>query len=222
VETLGIGESRLRLRDHDREELSHYSAGTTDIEYEFPWGWGELEGIAARTSFDLTAHSDLSEHSLSYFDEARGEHVTPWVIEPAAGLTRTAAVVMLEAYSNEPDEKGDDRVVLKFLPSVAPIKVAILPLSKNERLVPASKRVTDLLRPHWMVQYDATQSIGRRYRRQDEIGTPLCVTVDFQTVGEEGTPGDDAVTIRDRDTQAQVRVPIDGLVDALRDRLAGC
>ena len=222
VDALGIEKTRLRLRPHAKEELSHYSAGTTDVEYEFPWGWGELEGIAARTSFDLSAHSDQSGQSLTYFDEERGDHVTPWVIEPAAGLTRTAAVTLLDAYSDEPDEKGDSRVVLKLLPAVAPIKVAVLPLSKKEQLVPATRRVADLLRPHWMIQYDETQSIGRRYRRQDEIGTPLCVTVDFQTVGDDNAVGDDAVTIRERDSQAQTRVPISGLVDALRDRLPGC
>jgi glycyl-tRNA synthetase len=216
---MGIAPERLRLRDHDKEELSHYSAGTTDVEYLFPWGWGELEGIAARTDFDLGAHAKLSGKSLSFFDEETSQHITPWVIEPAAGLTRTLAVAMIEAYTEEPDEKGEKRTVLKFKPGIAPIKVAVLPLSKNEKLAPTARRVFEALRKNWMCQYDETQSIGRRYRRQDEIGTPLCVTVDFQTVGEEGTPGDDAVTIRERDSQAQIRVPIEGLVAALRERL---
>ena len=219
IDALGIDERALRLRDHSGEELSHYSAGTTDIEYKFPWGWGELEGVAARTDFDLTAHGELSGHQLTYFDEDRGEHVVPWVIEPAAGLSRTAAVTMLDAYSDEPDEKGDKRTVMKFLPAIAPIKVAVLPLSRNEKLLPMAKRVFDVVRPEWNSQFDDTQSIGRRYRRQDEIGTPLCVTVDFDTVGEEGSVGDDSVTIRERDSQAQVRVPIGGLVDVLRERL---
>ena len=221
-DTLGIDASRLRIRYHDKDELSHYSAGTADIEYLFPWGWGELEGIAARTDFDLTSHGKESGHPISYFDEETKEHVVPWVIEPAAGLTRTLAVTMLEAYTEEPDEKGDMRVVLKFRPNIAPIKIAVLPLSKNEKLQPTARRVYEMLRPVWMTQYDETQSIGRRYRRQDEIGTPLCVTVDFQTVGEDGQPGDEAVTIRERDSQAQIRVPITELVEALRQRLPGC
>jgi glycyl-tRNA synthetase len=221
-DVIGIDESRLRIRDHEKEELSHYSAGTADIEYLFPWGWGELEGIAARTDYDLSAHGKESGHPLTFFDEDTKEHVVPWVIEPAAGLTRTLAVTMLEAYNEEPDEKGEDRVVLKFKPRIAPIKVAVLPLSKNEALRPTARRVYELIRPRYMTQYDETQSIGRRYRRQDEIGTPLCVTVDFQTVGENGQAGDDAVTIRDRDSQEQVRVPISGLLDALRDRLPDC
>ncbi len=222
IDRIGIDPSRLRLREHAKEELSHYSAGTTDIEYLFPWGWGELEGVAARTDFDLGAHGKESGHPLTYFDEETNQHVVPWVIEPAAGLSRTLAVVLLETYNELLDEKGEKRVVLKFRPNIAPIKVAVLPLSKNEKLQPTARRVYDIIRPNWMSQYDETQSIGRRYRRQDEIGTPLCVTVDFQTVGEGDTPGDDAVTIRERDSQAQVRVPIANLVDALRERLPGC
>ncbi len=221
-DVVGIDESRLRVRPHTDEELSHYSIGTSDIEYLFPWGWGELEGIACRTDFDLTEHGKHSGKPITYFDEDSGQHVVPWVVEPALGLTRTLAVAMLEAYNEEPDEKGDKRVVLKFRPNIAPIKVAVLPLSKNEALRPTARKVYDLIRPHWMTQYDETQSIGRRYRRQDEIGTPLCITVDFQTVGEDGAAGDDAVTIRERDSQAQVRVPIVGLLEALRERLPGC
>ena len=212
-DVLGIAASRLRLRPHEKEELSHYSAGTTDIEYLFPWGWGELEGIAARTDFDLSSHAKQSGHPITYFDEETNEHFVPWVIEPAAGLSRTLAVVLLEAYAEEPDEKGDKRVMMKFRPNVAPIKVAILPLSKNERLRPLARKVYELVRPGWMSQYDETQSIGRRYRRQDEIGTPFCVTVDFDSLD------DDAVTIRERDSQVQIRVPIAGLVEALRERL---
>jgi glycyl-tRNA synthetase len=221
-DTLGIDESRLRIRYHEKEELSHYSAGTADVEYLFPWGWGELEGVAARTDFDLNAHGTESGHPLTYFDEDTKQHVVPWVIEPAAGLTRTLAVTMLEAYTEEPDEKGENRVVLKFRPNIAPIKVAVLPLSKNEALRPTARKIFETVRSHFMAQYDETQSIGRRYRRQDEIGTPLCITVDFQTVGENGQPGDDAVTIRERDSQEQIRVPIEGLIGALRERLPGC
>ena len=213
VERVGISPERLREREHTAEELSHYSAGTSDIEYLFPWGWGELEGVANRTDFDLKAHAAESGHELTYYDEDSGQHVVPYVIEPAAGLTRTVAVAMLEAYTEEPDEKGDNRIVLKFKPAIAPIKVAVLPLSKKPDLQGASKRVSDLLRPHYMTQYDETQSIGRRYRRQDEIGTPLCVTIDFETLD------DDAVTIRERDTQEQVRVPIANVVDAVREKL---
>jgi glycyl-tRNA synthetase len=216
---IGIERGHLRLREHAKDELSHYSIGTTDIEYAFPWGWGELEGIACRTDYDLSEHSKLSGRPLTYFDEDTGQHVTPWVIEPALGLTRTAAVAMLDAYHEEPDEKGEERIVMKFRPAIAPVKVAVLPLSKNDKLRPAAQRVYDMVRAHWMTQYDETQSIGRRYRRQDEIGTPCCVTVDFQTVGEDGSPGDDAVTIRDRDSQSQERVPLTGLLAALRDRL---
>ncbi|MEX0784317.1 MAG: glycine--tRNA ligase [Dehalococcoidia bacterium] len=221
-EVIGIDESRLRIRPHRPDELSHYSIGTGDVEYLFPWGWGELEGIACRTDYDLTEHAKHSGKPITYFDEESGQHVVPWVVEPAAGLTRTLAVSMLEAYTEEPDEKGEKRTVLKFRPNIAPIKVAVLPLSKNEALRPTARKVYDLIRPNWMTQYDETQSIGRRYRRQDEIGTPLCVTVDFQTVGEGGATGDDAVTIRERDSQSQVRIPIAGLVDALRERLPGC
>jgi glycyl-tRNA synthetase len=216
VDVLGIDSSRLRTREHTKEELSHYSAGTTDIEYLFPWGWGELEGIADRTDYDLKAHSAHSGHPLTYFDEETNEHIVPYVVEPAAGLTRTLAVLLIECYAEEPDEKGDKRVILKFRPNVAPLKVAVLPLSKNDRLRPLARRVYDLVRPHWMCQYDETQSIGRRYRRQDEIGTPLCVTVDFDSLE------DDAVTIRERDTQAQTRVPINGLIGTLGEQLPGC
>ena len=213
VEVIGIDRERLRLRPHEAEELSHYSAGTTDIEYLFPWGWGELEGIANRTDFDLKAHAETSGHPITYFDEESGEHIVPYVIEPAGGLTRTLAVAMLEAYTEEPDEKGDNRVVLKFRPNIAPIKVAVLPLSKKDTLTPTARRVWEALRGEFMTQYDETQSIGRRYRRQDEIGTPLCVTVDFESLE------DDAVTIRERDSQAQVRVPIDGIVESVREKL---
>jgi len=221
-DTLGIEASRLRIRNHEKAELSHYSAGTADIEYLFPWGWGELEGIAARTDFDLTAHGNESGHPITYFDEETHQHVVPWVIEPAAGLTRTLAVTLLDAYTEEPDEKGEKRVVLKFRPNVAPVKIAVLPLSKNEALRPLARKIYDMLRTSWMTQYDETQSIGRRYRRQDEIGTPVCITVDFQSVGEGGNTGDDAVTLRDRDTQEQVRIPVANLMAALRERLPGC
>ena len=188
----GIRPENLRLRRHDPDELAHYAKDTYDIEYRFPWGWGELEGIANRTDYDLKAHSTHSGQDLTYFDEETRERFTPYVIEPALGLTRTVAVALIESYTVEPDEKGDERVLLKLPPAIAPIKVAVLPLSKKATLTPTAKRVHALIRSHWMTQYDETQSIGRRYRRQDEIGTPLCVTVDFDTLEDE------AVTIRER------------------------
>ncbi|HYM14493.1 MAG TPA: glycine--tRNA ligase [Dehalococcoidia bacterium] len=210
----GLDLSRLRVRAHEREELSHYSQATSDFEYLFPIGWAELEGVAHRGSFDLTQHANASGKALSYFDEARKEHIVPHVIEPALGVGRCMLAFLSDAYAEETDEKGEKRVVLRLHPAIAPIKVAVLPLSRNEKLTPTTHEVHATLRKHWMTQYDDAQSIGRRYRRQDEIGTPLCVTVDFQTVEE-----DRAVTIRERDSMAQVRVPIAGLVDALRERL---
>src|SRR6266568_2522702 len=173
----GVKPDDLRLREHEKEELAHYSNGTTDIEYKFPWGWGELEGIASRTDFDLKRHSQASNKDLTYFDEETGEHITPYVIEPAVGVDRSALVFLLNAYDEEPD-KDETRVVLRFHPEIAPIKVAVLPLSK--KLAEEAKKVHAMVRPHFMSQYDDTGSIGKRYRRQDEIGTPLCVTIDFE------------------------------------------
>ena len=206
----GINPESLRLREHEQAELAHYANGTTDIEYMFPWGWGELEGIASRTDFDLTRHSQASNKDLTYFDEETGEHITPYVVEPAAGADRTALVFLLDAYDEEPD-KEETRVVLRFHPEVAPIKVAVLPLSK--KLADKAREVHAQVRPAFMSQYDDTGSIGKRYRRQDEIGTPLCVTVDFETMEDQ------AVTIRERDSMEQVRVPIAELVPRLRDML---
>ncbi len=209
---LGIPESMLRLRAHDADELSHYSSGTSDVEFAFPWGWDELEGIANRTDYDLMQHSTFSGERLDYFDQATGERYTPHVIEPAAGATRTMAAFLLAAY-DEDEVGGEARTLLRLHPRLAPYKVAVLPLSKKDTLTPTAKEVFGLLAEHWMCDYDDTQSIGRRYRRQDEVGTPLAVTVDFDTLDDR------AVTIRDRDTTHQVRVPITGLVDAVRDRL---
>jgi glycyl-tRNA synthetase len=206
----GINPEDLRLREHEKEELAHYSNGTTDIEYNFPWGWGELEGIASRTNFDLGRHSAASNKDLTYFDEETNEHITPYVIEPAVGVDRSALIFLLNAYHEEPD-KDETRVVLRFHPEIAPIKVAVLPLSK--KLADEAKKVHALVRPQFMSQYDDTGSIGKRYRRQDEIGTPLCVTVDFDTLADQ------AVTIRDRDSMEQVRVPVEELVPRLRDML---
>ena len=211
---LGIPEDQLRLRAHDPDELSHYSSGTSDVEFLYPWGWGELEGIANRGDFDLTQHSNHSGEKLEYFDQANNERYTPHVIEPAAGATRTMMAFLLSAYT-EDEVGGEARTVLKLHPRLAPYKVAVLPLSKKETLTPLARDVLKQLQPHMMCDYDETQSIGRRYRRQDEIGTPWCVTVDFESLEDK------AVTIRDRDTLEQVRVPIDGLVAELRGRLEG-
>jgi glycyl-tRNA synthetase len=213
-ERFGMKKDRLRLRAHAQEELSHYSSATSDVEYLFPIGWAELEGIAHRGDFDLTQHAKFSGKELNYFDEAKNEHIVPHVIEPSLGVDRCTLAFLADAYDEEVDEKGEKRTILHLHPAIAPIKVAVLPLSRNEKLTPTARDIASRLRKHWMVQYDDAQSIGRRYRRQDEIGTPLCVTVDFQTVEE-----DQAVTIRERDSMAQVRVPVEGLVEALRERL---
>lgn len=209
---LGLSPERLRLRPHGAEELAHYARACCDIEYYFPMGWSELEGIANRADFDLRSHSEASGVRLEVFDEASREHYVPYVIEPSAGADRATLAFLLDAYHEEPD-KNDTRVVLKFHPRLAPFKVAVLPLSKKEALCRYARDIWRDLRQEWLVDYDETQSIGRRYRRQDEIGTPLCVTVDFDTLE------DHAVTIRDRDSMAQVRVPVAELKSALRERL---
>jgi glycyl-tRNA synthetase len=215
---LGIPEDQLRLRAHDPEELSHYSASTSDVEFMYPWGWGELEGIANRADFDLTQHSKFAGQDLSYYDQEHDRRYLPHVIEPAAGADRATLAFLLAAYDEEevPNGKGgtEKRTVLHLHPQLAPIKVAVLPLSKNEQLVPVADEVASLLRPEMMIDVDVTGSIGRRYRRQDEVGTPLCVTIDFDTLDDR------AVTIRDRDTMTQARVPIDGLLAELRGRLS--
>ena len=215
---LGIPADKLRLRAHDEDELSHYSAGTSDVEFLFPWGWDELEGIANRTDFDLRQHAAHSGERLEYFDQAAGERYVPHVIEPAAGATRTAMAFLMAAYDEEEvaregQGQGEVRTVLRLHPRIAPYKVAVLPLSKKTELSAPATEVLEQLQPHFMCDYDETQAIGRRYRRQDELGTPYCVTVDFDTLDDR------AVTVRDRDTMAQDRVPIDGLLDHLRDRL---
>jgi glycyl-tRNA synthetase len=210
---LGIPDSMLRLRAHEADELSHYSRGTSDVEFLFPWGWDELEGVANRGDYDLTQHATHSGQRLDYFDQATGERYVPHVIEPAAGATRAMAAFLLAAY-DEDTVGGEARTVLRLHPRLAPYKVAVLPLSKKEPLLALSHEVAASLRPRYMVDEDDTQSIGRRYRRQDEIGTPLAVTVDFESIDDK------AVTIRDRDTTEQVRVPIDRLVDEIAARLS--
>jgi glycyl-tRNA synthetase len=209
---LGIPSEMLRLRAHDADELSHYSAGTSDVEFLFPWGWGELEGIAQRTDYDLTQHANHSGQRLDYFDQATNERYTPYVIEPAAGATRTMAAFLLAAY-DEDEVGGESRSILRLHPRLAPYKVAVLPLSKKDTLTPLARQIHRSLADRYLVDYDDTQSIGRRYRRQDEVGTPLCVTVDFDSLEDQ------AVTVRDRDTTEQVRVPIANLVGEIADRL---
>ena len=209
---LGMSSDNLQLRPHADDELSHYSAGTFDVDYRFPWGWDELEGIANRTDFDLKAHMERSGKDLTYFDQEANERFVPYVIEPAAGATRTTFAFLIDAYDEE-EVRGETRTVMRLDPRLSPIKVAVLPLSKKPELVEVSERITAELRPHWVVEHDITQAIGRRYRRQDEIGTPLCVTVDFDTLDDQ------AVTVRDRDTMEQERVGIDGLAGYLRTRL---
>ena len=208
----GIPEALLRVREHAKDELSHYSAGTADIEYSFPWGWGELEGVAQRTDFDLSRHSTHSGARLEYFDQASNERYAPYVVEPAAGANRAMAAFLLAAY-DEDVVNDEPRTVLRLHPRIAPYQVAVLPLSKKDVLTPVAQRVRRMVAARYMCDSDETQAIGRRYRRQDEVGTPLCVTVDFDTVQ------DDAVTVRERDSTAQVRVPIAGLMDELASRL---
>jgi glycyl-tRNA synthetase len=208
---LGIPADQLHLRHHDPAELSHYSRGTADVEFRFPWGWDELEGIANRGDFDLKAHAKASGEKLDYFDPQTNERYVPHVIEPAAGATRTMMAFLLAAY-DEDEVGGEVRTVLRLNWRLAPYQVAVLPLSKKEPLEPFARQVLARVQPHFMCDYDTTQGIGKRYRRQDEVGTPWCVTVDFDSLE------DNAVTVRDRDTTEQVRVPIDGLVAELRRR----
>jgi len=219
-EDLGMRSENIRIREHEADELSHYAKRTVDLEFFFPdasMGWSELEGIANRTDFDLKAHEAASGQDLSYFDPVTDERFHPYVIEPAAGATRATLAFLYDAYRVErvPDADGalQERVVLKLDPRLAPYQVAVLPLSKKPELSEVSRQVFDLLKVDRMVEYDETQSIGRRYRRQDEIGTPACVTVDFDTLEDR------AVTVRDRDTMAQERVSIDRLPAYLDERL---
>ena len=223
--SLGIKEDSLRLRDHEPAELAFYSRATTDIEYQFPFGngWGELWGIADRTNYDLGRHQEASGKSLEYYDQEKGEHYIPYVIEPSLGCDRVALAFLCEAYDEEvvgTDKKGnaDVRTVLRLHPALAPYKAAILPLSK--KLSPKAEEIYRELRKDFMVDFDDAGSIGKRYRREDEIGTPLCVTVDFQTVGDENTPADNCVTVRDRDTMEQVRIPIAELKNYIAEKCA--
>ncbi|MFS8479753.1 MAG: glycine--tRNA ligase [Micromonosporaceae bacterium] len=217
---LGLKPENLRLYEHPKEKLSHYSKRTVDIEYRFRFAgaeFAELEGIANRTDFDLSTHSRHSGADLSYFDQGKGERWVPYVVEPAAGLGRTLLAFLIEAYDEDeaPNAKGgvDKRTVLRFDPRLAPVKVAVLPLSRNPELSPKARDLAATLRKRWNVEFDDAGAIGRRYRRQDEIGTPYCVTVDFDTLDDQ------AVTVRDRDSMAQERIPIDQVERYLLDRL---
>jgi glycyl-tRNA synthetase len=209
---LGMRPEHLRLRHHESDELSHYSSGTADVEYLFPWGWDELEGIANRADFDLKQHAEHSGEDLRYFDAEANERFFPHVIEPAAGATRTTFAFLIDAYVEE-EVNGETRTILKLSHDLSPYKVAVLPLSKKDELIEPAELLAAELRRHWMIELDITQSIGRRYRRQDEIGTPYCVTIDFDSLD------DGAATVRDRDTMSQDRVSMDKMVSYLREKL---
>jgi glycyl-tRNA synthetase len=214
----GVGEEHLRVREHEADELSHYSKRTVDIEYAFPFtDWGELEGIANRTDYDLKAHQEATGKDLTFYDDERDEHYIPYVIEPAGGADRGTLAFLIDAYREDeaPSARGGTkkRTYLKLHHELAPIKVSVLPLSRNEELVPTAREVAQMLRPHWMIDYDDAGAIGRRYRRHDEIGTPYCVTVDFDTLTDK------QVTIRERDTMQQERIAIADLVSWVEERL---
>ncbi|MDO4742859.1 MAG: glycine--tRNA ligase [bacterium] len=209
--SLGMHKENIRLRDHEKEELSHYSNATTDFEFLFPFGWGELWGIADRTDFDLKSHMDCSSKSLEYFDQEANEKYIPYVIEPSLGADRVLLAFLCDAYDEEIDEKGELRVVLRLHPALAPIKAAVLPLSK--KLSESAQKVYSLLAQDFMVEFDESGSIGKRYRRQDEIGTPFCICYDFDS------ETDNCVTVRDRDTMEQVRISIDKLSEYINSKL---
>ncbi|MBR0230785.1 MAG: glycine--tRNA ligase [Clostridia bacterium] len=217
---LGIKEENLRLRDHDPKELAFYSKGTTDFEFMFPFGWGELWGVADRTDYDLTQHIKVSGQDLTYFDQEKNERYVPYVIEPSLGVERSVLAFLVDAYDEEDlgkDGKEDIRVVLRLHPFLAPFKAAVLPLSK--KLAEPAQKLYSELAAEFPVDYDESGSIGKRYRREDEIGTPFCITVDFQTVGDEENPADNCVTIRERDSMEQVRVPIAEVKRYILDRI---
>jgi glycyl-tRNA synthetase len=208
----GIRAENLRLRSHADDELAHYAKGCADVEYRFPFGWSELEGIANRTDFDLRRHTEYSGKDLRYFDEEAREHYFPYVIEPAAGADRATLAFLVDAYDEDVAD-GEARAVLRFHPKLAPVKAAVFPLLRKDGQPERAMKVSETLSAHFTVQYDQAGSIGRRYRRQDEIGTPFGITIDHQTMS------DDTVTLRDRDSMEQVRLPIDRLVDELRQRI---
>ena len=217
VRSLGIRDKMVRVREHGAEELSHYSKRTADLEFNFPFGWKELTGLAYRGDYDLRMHQDGSGTNLAYFDQANDRHFIPHVVEPTFGVDRLLLITLLEAYAEEEtvdaNGKASSRTVLRFVPEVAPYKVAVLPLSRKPELAGVAGEVFSMVQSRYVAEYDETQNIGRRYRRQDEIGTPLCVTVDFDSLD------DNAVTVRDRDSMDQIRVPIDELMTTIDDQL---
>jgi len=220
---LGVGKDNLRLYEHPADKRSHYSTRTVDVEYRYGFPgteWGELEGIANRTDYDLTTHAKASGQDMTYLDPESGERYVPYVIEPAAGVDRTMLVFLLDGYAEDeaPDASGklEKRTVLRLDHRIAPVKVAVLPLSRNADLSPKARDIAAALRQRWNTDFDDASAIGRRYRRQDEIGTPFCVTVDFDSLNDQ------AVTVRERDSMQQVRIGIDGLEDYLAERLGGC
>ena len=210
---LGIRKENLRVREHGKDELAHYAKACVDIEYLFPMGWSELEGIANRTDFDLTQHQKYSGENLTYFDDETKQRYIPYVIEPSAGVDRSLLAFLIDAYEYQQIDKDDFRVVLHFHPAIAPVKAAVFPLLKKEELVKKAREIYNELKYKWIVQYDESGSIGKRYRRQDEIGTPFGITVDYQTLEDE------TVTIRDRDTMEQVRVHINEIIPYLEEKL---
>jgi glycyl-tRNA synthetase len=217
----GIRKENLHLREHAKDELAFYAKRCVDVEYLFPMGWSELEGIANRTDYDLKQHSKFSGKTLEYFDDETKQKIVPYVIEPSAGADRSALAFLVDAYHEE-EVRGEKRVVLRFHPEVAPIKVAVLPLlKKNDKIVATARGLTAQLRERWASVYDDTAAIGKLYRRQDEVGTPFCVTVDVQTVGDEQSPPDQKVTIRERDTMQQIRVPLTEVEAVIGDLMAG-
>ncbi|MBO5783894.1 MAG: glycine--tRNA ligase [Clostridia bacterium] len=211
--SLGMREENLRLRDHDPEELSHYSNATTDFEFVFPFGWGELWGVASRTNFDLNAHQTTSGQDMTYFDQEKNEHYIPYVVEPSLGADRVTLAFLVDAYDEEvvDAEKNDTRVVLRLHPALAPFKAAVLPLSK--KLSEQASAIHETLSKEFMCDYDEAGSIGKRYRREDEIGTPFCITVDFET------ETDGCVTVRDRDSMQQVRIPVAEVADYIKEKI---
>ena len=217
---IGLKDENLRLRDHDPEELCFYSKATTDFEFLFPFGWGELWGVADRTDYDLTQHQTVSGKDLTYFDPETNERYIPYVVEPSLGVERSVLAVLVDAYDEEvvDAEKNDVRVVLHLHPALAPYKAAILPLSK--KLSEPARKIYEDLSKEWMLDFDETGSIGKRYRREDEVGTPFCITVDFDTVGDAEHAGDNCVTVRERDTMELVRIPISELKAYLAEKLA--
>ena len=217
--SIGLKDENLRLRDHEPEELSFYSKATTDFEFLFPFGWGELWGVADRTNYDLSQHQNTSGKDLTYYDQEKNEHYIPYVVEPSLGVERCVLSVLCDAYDEEvvDAEKNDVRTVLRLHPALAPFKAAVLPLSK--KLSEPARKILEELSADFMVDFDEAGSIGKRYRRQDEIGTPFCITVDFQTVGSDTEEADHCVTVRERDSMEQVRIPVSELKSWLAERV---